>query len=90
MIFDSEHKVKIESLNEVEARAFMMFLAVEESRHRIAVERSAQNIKNASSDSEIDQAIVKFEQTAIWRHMQDLEGIKTARAKVKKQFGWIQ
>jgi len=90
VIFGSDHKVLIDSMNETEAKAFMMFLMVEESRHRIAVERCSDNIKNASPLNEIDQALTRFETSAIRRHMDDLDGIRVTRDKVKAKFGWCR
>ena len=89
MIFNDEYKVIIATLSEPEATAFLMFLNVEESRHRVAMERSLDNIKSDNKDNEIDSALILFEESAIKRHMEDIEDIKKIRQKVKDKFGWL-
>ena len=91
MEFDKDHKVKFETLNEDEARAFLYFLEDEKYRHIEDVESASDMIedikRHGNDNSRIDSASIEFEESAIARHQDDIKDIDKLIEKVKDKFG---
>ena len=84
------HKVKLSTLNEDEAAAFVAFLWVERDRHKWAIE-DAKFKSEAGDETDLtleDEAYINFWQSAILRHREDIINIDKLIQKLKERFGW--
>ena len=85
MWFDKENKVIIETLNKVEAKAFIDFLQEEEERHIDCVYDALGKVRE-ESNNEYWGARNKFWESEIARHKDDVSDIKALIEKVRELF----
>ena len=93
MEFNQENKVKIDTLNTTEARAFLAFLECERKRHRIELNlcdlaiRNCQEVVLHDTEGEIFRnASRQFYESAKNRHQEDIDDIDNLVMRVKEGF----
>jgi len=93
MEFNPNHKVKIETMNTTEARAFLAFLNDEKTRHITNQDECEHVIQNAEDrfphDTEGEIMVDtyrEFYHTAIIRHQGDVDDIEILLRQVKDMF----
>jgi len=88
MKFRSNHKVNEDTLDKAEAEAFIDFLQDERCRHRQEIIKAQKAIlEQRITISEYSQAMIKFLESQIIRHEEDIAGIIKTVDKVKGRFG---
>jgi len=83
MQFGKDHKVKIETLSKEEAQDFVIFLSFERQRHLIAIQQ-ANHFINDCRRSKSCSALIKFFQSAITRHKEDISETENLIERVRK------
>ena len=87
MKFDEQNKVLIDTLNPVEAKAFIDFLWEEKNRHKDCVVDAGRRAKLASTCvDEYWKARSKFWESELARHKDDILDIKALIEKVRGLF----
>ena len=84
MKFDSSHKVKIETLNEVEAAAYNLFLEQERVRHLNTLNSCRLKTKLYDLPDEFNQALSKFWESEVLRQAEEIRKLDERVRKVKE------
>lgn len=93
MKFNKEHLADIDSLDEIEAEAFITFLGIENGRHRRAIKIAKEYIKTVGfieegEETKTGKTFTQLWQSAIKRHQEDIKKDKEQIKKIKGRFGW--
>lgn len=86
MEFGDNHKVLLDTLDELEAGVYVSFLEAEISRHRDAVDMCKLDIEIFDSRDRCDKVYCQFLKSAIMRHNEDIESSQELIETVKEKF----
>jgi len=88
MRFNKNHKVILDTLNKIEAKAFVAFLAGEKVRHQMNIYECGDYIEKhrRKGNTEFDRASIQFWQSEVLRHQDDISGIDALIIKVRELF----
>ena len=87
MKFDENDKVELDSINRLQAVAYISFLYAERSRHIVNAEEARRIQDYCILSNDYSVAWVEFWKSAERRHLKDIEMINLRIKEVQKRFG---